>query len=397
MKSTCILAMALSLGALVCSPMVTAQGQNDQRTLTITNLPQLNPIPLGGTAQIEADGNIKVACAESAPGQPVEDCSNIGTGVVPAAPVLTFIAPEETVSEQGKRLTWTTTNGEVCFGSDVSPQDTESLKWKTQWPASTQNGFLLDALLASLPLNDAREYSFKLRCYAAPVVAGDSSGPSAYSQETRTVTLKRIQNNGGQSCEAYLLTLQGMTSKESGYDNEYERFEAYRAETRGFTRDANTFTGKTGHTLGASNGPIGRLPGKIQHNRYLALDFSLTQTNQYFTIKTGTLTGDGGMSHNTIFSLSPCPGDFRPRSLAPDETDYIKGACRTGWDQNGSIGGTDYSSPYCSTPKDQKMYLNIAVQNMYTTPGASGGVPASGCSPTVKCGVGTDLTGGVLP
>ncbi len=72
------------------------------------------------------------------------------------------------------------------------------------------------------------------------------------------------------------------------------------------------------------------------------------------------------VTHSISYSISPCPGDFRPVvQNSPDP--YLRFSCRGG---SPTISGNFSLSSIaslagCPTPKGKKLYLNIATYNMF--------------------------------
>lgn len=72
------------------------------------------------------------------------------------------------------------------------------------------------------------------------------------------------------------------------------------------------------------------------------------------------------VTHPVSYSISPCPGDFRPAAQnSPDP--YLRFSCRGG---SSAISGNFSLSSIaslsgCPTPKGKKLYLNIATYDMF--------------------------------
>ncbi len=400
MKSCPALALTVA-AAITASPHVMAQTQKYvvlDNVTAVAGQAAVNgkaAIPLQGTAQLDgASGNVIVACKKGVEGAPAGECSNVGTGsgTAPDAPTVNLSGPSA-VTATGSKLTWTSTGADVCYGlsADVSAGVGPAVAgWSKEWPANNPtSGFSLDAVLSGLPqINTAVTYDFTLRCYSTPTTLSGATRIAAVTDQTQQVTLTRISAPVINSCQTYYDSL---TTAEKAH------FDAYKAENRGFTRVEKTFTEQTTRVLGAYTGQLGPnatpvLPGLMAQQRYLALTFSMPLPNVSNTGKFGMNTQEAVGSvqmHPIIITISPCPGDFRPRVLTGSNDPYLSPVCRTIYDSSGqSVRGADPSidSARCLTPAGQTMYMNVATQDMYTTPGQT--IPNSYCPGNVWCGAG---------
>lgn len=349
-------------------------------------------IPLTGTAQVNASGNIVVDC-ELADGK----CPNIGGSVaVSDAPTINFNSPTVTIttaSAAESALTWSTNGADACYGKKVeritgtgpaAPSD----EWNTAQPSSAT--YNLTSLFNEVEPGSSSTYQFTLRCYSNEPSVVSTAQPFGVGaiEDMATVTLSPPENQTppAGNCETYL---------ESLGTEERDHFDAYNADNRGFSRLPATFQARTGRVLGEYSGVLGKiLPGKLGENQYLALSFSLSGVGA----NTGkfSLTTDVGNSHAhpVIITISPCPGDFRPRNSSSDK--YTGGICRSVYDSHGRMvrgaipGAPGATGEWCDIPAGQTMYMNIAKRDLYKAPGSP--IPAASCAPTVECGAGAQLS-----
>ncbi len=343
-------------------------------------------IPLTGSAQVDSQGNIVVTCQTGTHGT---GCSNVGSGSSGAltAPIITFNGPTGTVTanDTSARLHWTTSNAHTCYGLTAPSGITG---WVKEWPAGTtsSNGFLVGNLARHA--TDPTTYSFTLRCYSSSVGIAGSTPIMAYTDSTRAVTLApSAGTTPAGNCAAYLDSLS---------PEQREHYNAYHADSREFTKQEMTFQQKTTRILGQHSGVINAmLPGALGNTQYLALSFTLPTPGEVNTGKFALQTQTGtGFSHPAIITISPCPGDFRPRNTSSGAEHYTSAYCRTTYDSSGKTvrgavpGAT--TGEWCNIPVGQTMYLNITKHDLYTTPGSS--VPPATCGSTTQCGVGAQIS-----
>ena len=265
-------------------------------------------IPLTGNAQVDLNGDIVVNCALAS-----GKCENIGAGSVGqlTAPSLVSFGPSTTVAanETGARLYWSTSNAHACYGL-TAPAGISG--WTKEWPTSTSsaNGFPVGNLTRDA--DDPTTYNFTLRCYSSSTGTVGTTSAVAYADIPLSVTLAPSTNTPipAGSCASYL---EGLSPEER------DHYDAYHAENRGFTKKEMTFQARTSKTLGVHSGVINTaLPGPLGNSEYMALTFSLTATGTNtgrFSLKKQTGVGT---AVPTIITISPCPGDFRPRGSSSE-------------------------------------------------------------------------------
>jgi hypothetical protein len=102
-----------------------------------------------------------------------------------------------------------------------------------------------------------------------------------------------------------------------------------------------------------------------------------------------TLTSGGVLEHSVVATISPCPGDFRPRENGGEV--YLSSYCRSVYTSsaatlNGNInGGTQSGLALCPTPVGKTMYLNVSLRDL-TQPPANDPPPADSCTTGANCG-----------
>lgn len=359
-------------------------------------------IPLTGNAQVDAQGNIVVTCQKGTPaGVGVNDCSNVGTGSTGAltSPGITFNGPSAVVAatETTARLHWTTSNAHACYG--VAPVLSG---WNKEWATNTtgSTGFQVGNLTRHA--TDQTSYTFTLRCYSNVDATVGNTDVVAYTDTSHTVTLAPSSGGGGTagSCDSYLEGLGEIGTPER------DHFEAYRAENRGFSPVHMTFQQKTTRILGEYEGKLGPntypvIPGMLGQTQYLALSFTLptpttgAANTSKFRLKTAQAIGSVTAS-DVIITISPCPGDFRPRNGATGAEHYTSNYCRTTWDLYGKtvsaavVGAAGAGPDWCQIPAGQTMYMNVTKHNLNIAPGTP--IPNVNCGSNVHCGAGGELS-----
>lgn len=346
-------------------------------------------IPVTGNARVDPDGNIIVTCASTAP----DECPGVGVGSggLTNVPGITFNGPASgtpvAASDTTARLHWTVSNAHACYALSSTPTVSG---WAGPLATSTNanNGFQVGNLTRDA--ENPTSYAFTLRCYSNTGTDIGGVDALAYADKTHTVTLAQSATGGGGeagTCESYLA---GMTPSERAH------FDAYRADNRGFTRVTKAFADQTGRTLGKDAGNYGppatpMLPGRLTDNEYLALSFVMQpagggHTGKFAATFQGVTATGNILVHPIIATISPCPGDFRPRDigLSPEDP-YLRGYCGTVYGLSSSVRGITVGESRCPTPAGQTMYMNFTLRNLYTDPENS--IPADGCG-TQFCGLG---------
>lgn len=407
MKSQHLLIAAVATAGALAAGMPAVATSQTSKHVVLSNVPAVPnqaqvdgkaAIPLTGTVHVDPAGNIVVTCDEQGQGK----CSNVGTGGdITGTPTLSLNGPGINVAAAGAALTWSTSNAQVCYGlsATLAPGSTGPAVtgWSKEWPAT--GSYSLNALLGSVTPGETVAYDFTLRCYSTQNAIDDADAV-AFVDSTRRVTLAPPAGGsvGSGSCDAYLGS---MTQAER------DHFDAYRAENRknsanqsyNFTRIEKTFTAQTGKTLGKDTGKIGPaaypyLPGVLGDTQYLALSFAMPAQNEtntgWFAMDQRSAIGVG-KEHNVVMTISPCPGDFRPRNNASNDV-YLKAFCRSTHSQQFVLkGGSNPSvTDGCPTPAGQTMYLNISLRDLSRPVGQD--IPADGCATGLYCGISTTLS-----
>lgn len=346
-----------------------AQGVGPEGMETVNGVPWA-AIPFQGEATLDAKGNLLINCAKD----PLSLlCPNIGTGSGSAtAPNLTFgtlADPIPDPSPPGTVLTWTS-NGAVCYGKQVLKDGVAytATGWEKSWPANTTTtaGSTMGYALSTLPRSTTAvtEYKFPLECHSAPASTGTGTSVIAIRQEVATVKLAKAEATSN-SCSTYLATLS---------QAERDRYYAYLPENRGFQRVEETLTSYAGQVLGVWSGFIqDGVPRGLLNGQYRALSFSLP-AGKKVTIELKKETfGTPAIWSNLTYSISPCPGDFRPFNDA--SSDVFLSACRT----DGLVGaynarirtpGTQ-GAGYCNIETGRTYYFNVSRQNSMLDPGSN--------------------------
>lgn len=336
-------------------------------------------------AGFDDQGNWVIDCALNA-----GNCPNIGTsggsGTPGSAPEITFQGPANPVaaSNTAARLYWSTTGAQNCQGR-AAPTGVVASTWEKEWPATTTaaNGFPVGGL-ARHP-TDPTSYEFTLRCFSTP-----NLGVGAYKEEKHTVTLAPSGGSSGgggtEHCNTYLAELQ------ANNPTEYQRYLSYLGTSRGFTEIRETFTARTGAVLGTSMGSIGGggLPKSLNDKQYVALSFSIAEGKQATINFMGSTPGEVIEKSPLVMTISPCPGDFRPRLSSSGDHYGSSTSCRVSAPaETFKARMRTTGTTYCNTPAGKTMYLNIARQNLMLAPGAT--IPAVNCGTGNYCGLAVSL------
>jgi len=120
--------------------------------------------------------------------------------------------------------------------------------------------------------------------------------------------------------------------------------------------------------------PRRALPGEFLNlgdtTSYISIPFIITtEVGQSSQFRLGFIEAaglEGVITGSVTATISPCPGDFRPRTSGSSD-DYLSAQCRKGYGMQFTIGATsnpEYSG--CLAPVGKTMYLNISNLNMYS-------------------------------
>lgn len=370
---------ALALSITLASAAATAQ---DKKLYLLVDQ-ESNEIPLATntSVRIRTDGNLEATC-KLTDGK----CPNIGTQSG-NGPEITFPNVELQQSTTAKTLTWNASTAVACYGATPSGLAI----WNKGWPNSNGNTTTQAGGMSLASLSQG-VHTFGIKCYAEDGAVGTQTA-------TVTVTAPPVISD---SCAAYLDSLS---------PDERANFEAYRASNRGMTRDTSstgiynraTFASFLGITPGAHTGGTGAtannlgLPGNLAADKYIALEFTMLPEG------TGAGTGTGkfkfelgefltsGLTKPIAATISPCEGDFRPRNTAPGADPYLRAICRGNYGISAALYGSVSDPGRCSTPANQKMYLNVSLRNLFTSgvafPLTSSTIPDDECGSTAKCGL----------
>ncbi|MEJ5207645.1 hypothetical protein [Denitratimonas sp. CY0512] len=359
---------------------------------------ELIVIPLDHTksAGFNSNGDFVASCDLGDGGK----CPNIGSSADGELlkPSLTSSGPSGVVAanDTTSRLHWTVANAHACYG--LGAQSGVS-GWGVVWPASATSGtagsgFPLSGLTRHATNNTT--YDFTLRCYSGSSATVGGDGVVAYEDFPLSV---QLAPSGGTTpppagnCAAYLASL----GDPSDPGSPRAHYDAYDAGKRGFTSAGTfTFTQKTGRTLGKDAGLIASppvLPGSLSDNQYLALSFTLPNASEENTGKFNVqfMPPIGvGKEHRVVATISPCPGDFRPRDQ--NSTDpYLTTFCRQPYSMTGSVRGNTVDDTFrCKLPANQTLYINIALRDLFSSGDAST-LPPDECSTGQICGAGAEL------
>lgn len=268
-------------------------------------------------------------------------------------------------------LSWVS-DGAVCVGKEAQRDGAAFVApgWGRSWPATTDTstGYVLTALPRSAIA--VTEYRLTLECQSE----ARADNTVAIRRETAIVRLAPSVTLPN-SCLNYLATLP---------QEERDRYEAYLPENRGFERLEQTLKEYSGKTLGVDTGGVaGGVPGDLQNNQYRALSFSLTgmrppqpgwpPSAAIATMEMKKETFTTPIVHSEMtYSVSPCPGDFRPRDLYSGDV-FVSSGCRTGemaWSFNARIRTPTNAAPgFCNIEADRTYYFNVSRQNTMLDPG----------------------------
>lgn len=103
--------------------------------------------------------------------------------------------------------------------------------------------------------------------------------------------------------------------------------------------------------------------------RYLAVEFTFSDPAHRFQVQWTDVQAIGIAPGNVTVTISPCPGDFRPRKAGSSDP-YLSLRCRAEFGDFGIIRASASGLGACPTPAGQPHYLNIATHDMYgSTPG----------------------------
>lgn len=340
-------------------------------------------IPIQGQVTLDDVGNLLVECTSAS------DCPNIGAGTSAIqAPTLNFSSLADPVPDdpaQPAILTWNS-SGANCYGKQVI-RDGNAYQvpaWEKSWPANTAAGTGFS--LASLPRSTTNitEYKLTLECHSEPSPLG--TGASAIAIQEKTVTVKLAKSSETNSCATYLAGLP---------QAERDRYYAYLPENRGFQRLEEPLASYAGGALGVYSGKVPEgVPRALENNQYRALSFSLSAGMKATMEMKKETFGTPGIHSDLTYSISPCPGDFRPRDLSSSDM-FLNGGCRSdglvfSFNARLRTPTTEYPG-YCNIQDGRTYYFNVSRQNTMLNPGSDPQnpvpVPPVTCSgPWTTCG-----------
>lgn len=325
------------------------------------------PLESSSAITVNANGDLEAQCRDG-------NCPQ-GSGGGGSAVVATLVPSATEITVGGSfSLQWNSQNAEICRG--LGPSSISG--WSSQALATSGSKSL------SLPVGD---YLFSLRCYGLGGTA-----------DIQTTLVKVVQGTGtppptGNYCSEYY---DGSTAART--TPEHASFTAY-----GLTAVQAEWGEVFGVPAGATQSEKKVLPGNFLRptaGRYLAIPFVLTSDTDENLSNIGIQWIEGGYygsqlipavkSGPTVFTVSPCPGDFRKsNNLAADP--YERSICRrttpSTQGSNLSISSQASRSGACYAPKGKLMYLNIATYDMSRT-----SLPAqTTCGSSETCGVSVQI------
>lgn len=335
-------------------------------------------LPIQGQVTLDESGNLLVECTSSS------DCPNIGAGTAAVqAPSLDFGVLADPVPDNPTPpavLTWTS-SGATCYGKQALRDGTvyQAVSWEKNWAPITTNttGFPLAALPRST--TGVTEYKLTLECRSTPNDL-EAEGASVIAIQEKTATIRLAKSSETNSCATYLATLP---------QSERDRYYAYLPENRGFQRLEETLSAYAGGALGDYNGKVtGGIPKGLENNQYRALSFSLADGKQATMEMKKETFGVPGIHSELTYSVSPCPGDFRPRDLDSSDMFLSSASCRTDglvYSFNARVRTPSTATPgYCNLEAGRTYYFNVSRQNTMLDPGPNPQAPVP--VPDVTCG-----------
>ncbi len=356
---------SILVGAAAASLLLagSAHAQLASPKIVITNTNPLAEIGLevGSSVEFAANGDLQVRCRTAAG---VCDLRNLGSGGGTNPPTNLTLTPSSTSITAGApfNLTWSSSNAEACFGS--GPTNPAVSGWTNQ-PLTTSRG----SPGLSLTLAEG-SYNFQMRCYNA-------TGSAIVNASAVTVGPGTPPVGDGYCTEYYNGTTRPVPTD--------VRFTAHN-----FQQVLRSFGDIWGVQPGIGSGPQVAVPGNFLNpstSRYLAIPFTLSGAANQVTFTWIDVQGSGIPTGQVAVTISPCPGDFRPRVFPSPPSDvYLSQNCR--FDQTGISGNLVAATPTsglsgCLAPTGKQMYLNIATYNMFTTTTPT----TSTCGGNSTCGV----------
>ena len=316
----------------------------------------------------EVDCPLGQACSNGAC-VPIEDIADAnpsspdGSTNAVDPPTGLFLTPSATTLVAGApfSLTWGSTGADSCHG--IGPNAPGVAGWTGQALATNQGAPGLSLILVQ------GNYVFEMRC--------DSAGGSATVQTT-SITVNAAPTPTTDFCSSYY----------DGVARPVPTTPQFTAH--GFTKVEVPFATVWGVQPGiAGSGPVA-VPGNFLNpvvNRYLAIPVTLVAPAQQMNMAWLESQGVGIPSASVSWSISPCPGDFRPRDLFPPANDAFLGSNCGGaalaFSGTLSIAKEGEGLAGCQIPLDTKVYLNIAPHDMFqATPPA-----VSQCGENPVCGL----------
>jgi hypothetical protein len=328
-----------------------ASAQTASPKIVITNLNPVVEIPLGtaSTVDFDAAGDLRVQCRVDGAG----GCPGLGSGGSggsnPPALVTLGVSAASILTGQSVTLNWTSSSGtEACYGAGPSGIS----NWTGQVLPANGN--------RAVTLSTEGNYTFQLRCYNATGSRTADSPPLAVEAGTTPPP-----------GDNYCAEVYGSNPPTS------PNFTAF-----GFEKVEVPY----GQVWGVPGAPAPKrgVPGiyvSPSANRYIAIPFVMTSDAgdslsqmRISWVEAQPVWGESPPTNNIktgaiSLTVSPCPGDFRPRANLSNPDRYLHGACRIlSPDISGNIEVTAATGlAGCLAPKGKTMYLNIATYNMFGT------------------------------
>lgn len=308
-------------------------------------------IPLESTSSItvSASGDLEAQCRNNTcpTGEPA-----VGAVVATLTPSATQITVGTTLS-----LEWTSQGADLCRGSGPSSIS----GWSSQPLLSNGSKSL------SLPVGD---YTFSIRCYG---VDGSASNSTSLVKVVAGTNPNPDPEPPADYCAEYY-----DDSTQARSMPTHASFNAY-----GLTKVERSWESVFEVEPGATQSQKKVLPGNFLRpatGRYLAIPFVMGSGSDENLANIGMQWIEGGAyglnlipqvkSGATVFTVSPCPGDFRKsNNLAADP--YERSTCRrtspSTQGSNFSISSESSRTGSCYAPPGKLMYLNVASYDMSRT------------------------------
>jgi hypothetical protein len=326
------------------------------------------PLESASSITVNASGDLEAQCRDNT-------CPSGESG---PSSVTAVLAPSATQITLGGAfsLEWSSQNSDICRGTGP----TSVSGWSGQSLLTSGSKSL------SLPVG---EYTFSIRCYG---VDGSATFQTSLVKVVPGTTPPQPPT-GAAYCSEYYDDSTAARTRPT-----HESFTAY-----GLSRVEASWLSVFEVEPGATQSAKKVLPGNFLRptaTRYLAIPFVMTTDTDENLANIGMQWIEGGFygsflvptvkSGATVFSVSPCPGDFRKsNNLSADP--YERSTCRR---TSPSIQGSNFSissqvsrSGACYAPVGKVMYLNVASYDMNRTSLA----PQTTCGSAETCGVSVQI------